>query len=157
MGTANILDACAKANVKRFVYSSTIYVYSRLGGFYRCSKQAAESYIEEYQKIHDINYTVLRYGTVYGPRADKNNSIYRYIKQALTEKQITCPGTGEEIREYVHVKDVAKLSLDILDEQYKNQHITITGHTPTRYKDMINTIKEMLDNAVEVKFVGPKK
>ena len=36
-----------KARVKRYLYASTVYVYSREGGFYRCSKQSAEQYVEE--------------------------------------------------------------------------------------------------------------
>lgn len=157
LGTVNILEACVKAKVKRFVYASTIYVYSKLGGFYRCSKQATESYIEEYHRKYCLDFTILRYGTVYGPRADESNSVYRYIKQALSEKKITCPGTGEEIREYIHVKDVAKLSIDVLADEYRNTHVTITGQHPTRYRDMILTIKEMLGGDIDVEFNPPEE
>ena len=45
--TAQIVESCIKYKVKRFIYSSTIYVYSDKGSFYRCSKQATENYIEE--------------------------------------------------------------------------------------------------------------
>jgi UDP-glucose 4-epimerase len=48
LGTVQILESCRKYDVKRFIYASTVYVYSREGGFYRCSKQASEHYIEEY-------------------------------------------------------------------------------------------------------------
>ena len=50
IGIVTVLDAAMRAGVKRFVYGSTIYVYSQLGGFYRCSKQAGELYVEEYQR-----------------------------------------------------------------------------------------------------------
>ena len=157
LGTNNILEACTKEKVKRFVYASTVYVYSELGGFYRCSKQAAESYIEEYQRKHGLDFTILRYGTVYGPRADEKNSVYRYLMQALNDGKITCKGSGEELREYVHVKDVAKLSVDVLSDEFSNKHVIITGQHQTRYKDMINTIKEMLGNKIEVEFKSPEK
>lgn len=157
LGTTNILGACVKEKVKRFVYASTVYVYSDLGGFYRCSKQATESYIEEYQRKYDLGFTILRYGTVYGPRAGEKNSIYRYIKQALTEGKIACNGTGDELREYVHVKDVAKLSVDVLSDEFLNKHVIITGQHPTRYRDMINTIREMLGNKIDAEFTPPKK
>jgi len=88
---------------------------------------------------------------------DESNSIYRYIKQALSEKKITCPGTGEEIREYIYVKDVAKLSIDVLADEYKNTHVTITGQHPTRYRDMILTIKEMLGGDIDVEFNPPEE
>ncbi len=154
MGTAVILDAAVRARIKRFVFASTIYVYSSLGGFYRCSKQACELYIEEYQKRYDLHYTVLRYGTVYGPRADSRNSVWRYLRQGLLERRILFPGTGEETREYVHVRDAAKLSVDILAEEFRNQHVIITGHHPMKAKDMLSMIREILNNRVTIEFAG---
>ena len=70
IGTINILDATVKAKIKHFIYSSTIYVYSSRGGFYRCSKQASENYVNEYQRMYGLDYTILRYGSLYGPRSD---------------------------------------------------------------------------------------
>ena len=61
LGNLNVMEACCKHRVKRFVYASTVYVHSREGGFYRCSKQASESYIEEYQRVYGLEYTILRY------------------------------------------------------------------------------------------------
>jgi len=157
LGNAIILDASVKAGAKRFVYASTIYVYSSLGGFYKCSKQAAELYIEEYQKRYGLDFTILRYGTLYGPRADERNSMYRYLKEALINGKITCYGTGEEVREYIHVKDAAKLSVDVLSDEFKNQHVVISGHHPIKFKEMLNTIKEMLDNKIEIEFKLPEE
>ena len=156
LGNATILDAAKDAKIKRFVYSSTIYVYSSFGGFYRCSKQAAETYIEEYQRKYGLDFTVLRYGTVYGPRSNGNNSVHRYIKQAIESRKITVAGTGDEMREYIHVRDLAKLSVDVLEpEEYKNQHVNITGQHPMRFRDMLFTIREMLGNSVEIEFTAP--
>jgi UDP-glucose 4-epimerase len=157
LGNTFMLDAAVEAKVKRFVYASTIYVYSSLGGFYRCSKQAAELYIEEYQRRYGLDFTILRYGTAYGPRAGERNSVYRYLKQALLNRKIICYGTGEELREYVHVRDVAKLSVDILSEKFKNKYVIITGHHPIKFKEMLNTIKEILGGEVEIIFRPPKE
>lgn len=154
VGTTTILEAARKHIVKRFIYASTIYVYSDRGGFYRCSKQATELYIEEFARKFGLDYTILRYGTAYGPRADSRNSIYRYLKQAIEEGKIVCGGTGDEIREYIHVKDIAGLSVDILSDEYRNQHISITGHHPMRFKDMLYMVREMLNNRVEIEFTG---
>ncbi len=155
MATGVILEATVRAQVKRFVYASTIYVYSSLGGFYRCSKQAGELYIEEYHRQYGLDYTVLRYGTVYGPRADSRNSVWRYLRQGLLERRIAFPGTGEETREYVHVRDAAKLSVDILSEGFRNQHVIITGHHPMKARDMLGMIQEILNHQVAIEFAGP--
>ena len=154
MGNANILEAARMAKVKRFVYASTIYVYSNKGGFYRCSKQAAESYIEEFQRKYGLPFTILRYGTLYGPRADLRNSIYRYVHQALKDGRICCSGSEEALREYIHVKDAAKLSVDILEELYKNQYIIISGHHPIKFIDLLGIIEEICNNKIEIKFSG---
>ena len=51
LGNGHILESCRLNKVKRYLYASTVYVFSREGGFYRCSKQAAESYVEEYKNL----------------------------------------------------------------------------------------------------------
>lgn len=153
-GTLNIMEGALKAKARLFVYASTIYVYSQKGGFYRCSKQSAEIYIEEYQRRFDLDFTILRYGTLYGTRADQRNSIYRYLKQAMHESQIICKGSGEEIREYINVKDAARLTCDILDDDYRNSHIIITGHYPMKFKEMLFMIQEILSKNIDIKFLG---
>ena len=156
LGNINILNSCLEEKIKRFVYASTIYVYSSLGGFYRCSKQSSELYIEEFSKKYGLNYTILRYGTVYGPRSDERNSIYRQIKQALSEGKIVCDSTGDEMREYIHVRDVAKLSVDVLSDEFNNERVIITGHHPTKFKDMLGMINEMLENKIQIELKGPQ-
>ena len=151
VGTINILDAAVKAKVEHFIFSSTIYVYSNRGGFYRCSKQAGELYIEEYKKRYDLDFTILRYGSLYGPRANENNGIMRLLKQGL-DGAIAYQGTGDEMREYIYIKDAAKLTVDILSEDKKSRHLIITGHHSMKASDIMKTINEILDNKVEIKY-----
>lgn len=150
LGTVITLEAARRAKVKRFVYASSIHVYSRGGSFYRCSKQAAELYVEEYQRLHGLEFTILRYGTVFGPRADDHNSVRRYLKQALFDRRISAGGTGEEIREYIHVKDAATLSVRILADEFRNERIVLTGHHSMRFKDLLTMIREIVGRDVEI-------
>ncbi len=152
IGTTNILEACCLNNVKRFIFASTVYVYSQAGSYYRASKQACELIIECYHKQHNIDFTILRYGSLYGPRADARNWIYNTLMQALIEKKITRRGDGEELREYIHVYDAARLSVKILDDEFKNQYVMISGHQPMRIKDLLIMIKEMMNNEIELEF-----
>ena len=153
-GNANILEACRMADVKRFVYASTIYVYSDKGGFYRCSKQAAETYIEEINRKYDLDFTILRYGTLYGPRADARNSIYRYLHDALGNGYVACSGSGEEVREYIDVRDAARLSVQILDDSFKNHHIIISGHHSMKLKELFRMIQEILNKNIKIEFLA---
>ena len=152
LGTINLLNGAVKNNIQRFVFASTIYVYSRLGGFYRCSKQATELFIEEFKNCYGLDYTVLRYGSLYGTRADDSNGIKNYLLQGLRDGKITFPGTGDEMREYINVKDAARLTAEILSPEYKNEHIVVTGHHPMKTLDMLEMIKEMLKKDIIFEF-----
>lgn len=149
LGNATILDACVKAGVGRFLFASTVYVYSKSGGFYRCSKQACEQYIETYHENAGLEYTILRYGSLYGPRADDSNAIRRFVRQALTEGKISYYGSPDALREYIHVEDAASASVEVLGEEYANEHIVLTGHQSMRVGDLMRMIKEILRRDVE--------
>ena len=152
VGTCNIMDACVACGVKRFVYASSFYANSDKGGFYRCSKQAAEIYIEEYNRKYGLNYTILRYGSLYGTRSDESNGIRMMLTSAMRDGTIRYEGTGDETREYINVKDAADLSVRILDEKYKNRNIVITGHDSYHVKDIVGIIGEILEKDVKVEY-----
>lgn len=155
LGNLNIMEAAVKAKVKRLIYASSIYVYSQKGGFYRCSKQASEIYIEEYQRKYGLDFTIIRYGTLYGPRADERNSIFGYLKQALENKCIICTN-AEDIRDYINVYDAARLSVEVMKEDYKNQHIIVSGNQRMKVREMVMMIKEILGNDIKVQFSDDK-
>lgn len=150
LGTVNLLEACRKTNIKRFVFASSAYVYSNSGYFYRSSKQACESFIENYADLYGLKYTCLRYGSLYGPRADERNSIYKLLKQALEQGKITYKGTGDELREFIHVSDAAQSSIEILKPEYENTYITLTGKEKMRYADLLEMINEILGDKIEI-------
>jgi len=156
LGNVNILEACRNNNVKRYIFASTIYVYSRHGGFYRCSKQASESYVENYNQQYGLEYTILRYGSLYGLRSDHNNAIYRFIEEALRNNKIKYGGNPESLREYIHVEDAATASVGILDKQYANENITLTGHQSMRVKDLLHMIQEILGKDIELEYSKEK-
>ena len=143
MGTTVALEAAVKSGVERFIYASTMYVYSPYGSFYRASKQAAEIIIETYQESFDLDFTFLRYGSLYGPRSQAWNGLRRYVSQVIREGKLDYRGTGKERREYIHVRDAARLSVDILDEIHKNKAITVTGHQVLNSEELIDLIFEI--------------
>ena len=152
LGNLNVLEACRIHNVERFIYASTVYVHSREGSFYRCSKQSSEYYVEEYQKVYNLDYTILRYGSLYGSRADNTNGMYRIISSALKTGKVQYEGNIESMREYIHVDDASRASVLILDESFKNESIILTGQEPMRVGDLLKIIAEILnftDDSVE--------
>jgi UDP-glucose 4-epimerase len=156
LGTVNALEAARQAGVKRFVFASTVYVYSEQGSFYRASKQAGEAYVEEYQRQFGLDYTILRFGSLYGPRADSTNGVYRLLREAVTAGKIRYPGAPEDAREYIHVADAARLGAEILTDEYANQCLMITGHYPMRARDLFTMFSEILGKEIEVEYVEPE-
>lgn len=157
VGNSIILEACRKADIKRFIFASSLYVYSKSGSFYRSAKQACELLIENYHEAFGLPYTILRYGSLYGPRSDEKNFIYRIIRQALTERKISRYGDGKELREYIHVMDAARGSVEILSDEFRNQHIVLTGNQQMRVEDLFIMIKEMLNNKIDIEFLPPNE
>ena len=152
LGTTNILDACRKHNVKRFLFASTIYVYSDLGSFYRSSKQSCELIIENYFEEYDLNYTILRYGSLYGRRANKFNFIKHAITQALIDGKIDRKGDGTEIRDYIHVKDAARASASVLTKDFINSHLMIKGTQSIKVNELLRMINEIMGNKIKINY-----
>ena len=153
LGNTLVLEACRLHGVKRFIYASTVYVYSRDGGFYRCSKQSAEHYVEEYQRVYGLDYTILRYGSLYGPRADKTNGLFRIVSNALETGFLRYQGSPEALREYIHVEDAARASVVALGDDFRNQSVVLTGQEPMRVRDLLEMLAEILDMRDAVEFV----
>lgn len=153
LGNVHVLEACRRHGVKRYVYASSVYVHSREGGFYRCSKQAAEQYVEEYQRTYGLDYTVLRYGSLYGPRSDHHNGLWRIVKRALESGKVSYEGSAEAMREYIHVEDAARASVAALGDEFCNQHVVLTGQEPMRVIDMLKMLAEILGMSQQVEFV----
>ena len=152
LGSTHIVDACIINKVKRFIFASTVYVYSDLAPFYRSSKQACELIIEDFNKAFGLDYTILRYGSLYGRRSNHFNYIYSIIKQAIEKGKIIRKGDGEEIRSYIHVQDAARCSVDILSEEYNNQHVMLTGNQSIKIKDLLNMIREIFQGEISVEY-----
>ena len=157
MGLTNALEAGVKNNIAKFIYASTMYVYSAQGSFYRASKQAAEVIIEAYQENYQLSFVLLRYGSLYGPRSQNWNGIKGFARQVVNHGALEYPGNGSEIREYIHVQDAAKLSVRALHDDYKNKAITITGNQSMRVADMFSMLFEVAGKEFNVKYLDEQQ
>lgn len=152
IGNTNILEAARLFGIKRYIFASTVYVYSDLAPFYRASKQSCELIIEDYQKAFGIDYTILRYGSLYGPRANSFNTIRNLIGCALKDKKIVHYGNPNDSREYIHVLDAAKSSVDVLDEEFKNECVMLTGETTIKVFELLNLLNEIFGGKLEIEY-----
>ncbi len=156
LGNALIMEASIKNNIQKYLFASSAYVYSAYGSFYKVCKQASEQIIESYANENNIQFTILRYGSLYGDRADNRNSLYNIIYSALDEKQINYYGDGDETREFIHVNDAAQLSVQAIDEKFDGQILMLTGKKSIKYKELLDMIKEIINDNISIKMY-PRK
>lgn len=157
LGMTNILNSCVKHRVKRIIQASTVYVNSDSGGIYKTTKLASELLVKDFKKLYNLNYTILRFGSIYGPRANYFNFINNAIDQALKFKRIVRAGKGEEIREYIHVYDVAQLCAATLSIKFNNKIVNITGNEKNKVKEILNIIKSIMKNKIKISYIKNKK
>ena len=151
-GTSNVLEACVQEKIERFIFSSSVYVYSEFGGVYKSTKQACELLIEDYNEMHDLGYTILQLGSVYGPGAKQTNLISRLINEALSLKEIHHYGTGEEVRQYIYVKDVVQAAATSIDNNYKNKKIILLGNERIIISELMDKIIFYTDSNIQKVF-----
>lgn len=153
IGNMYILESCVKANIEKFIYASSAYAMSNKGSFYGISKLASEKIIEEYHQKFNLDFTILRYGSVYAEKDYDNNYIYNVIKEAVLENQINHKGDGNEIREYIHAADAARLSVDVIEsDSFNNIHVILTGSERMKRSDLFNMINEILNHRIEINY-----
>jgi UDP-glucose 4-epimerase len=128
VGSVNLIEAARKSGVKRFVYISsggTVYGEPQYLPCdeehpiipicqYGVSKHTVEHYLYLYHLNYGLDYTVLRYPNVYGPRQDPHGEagvVAIFVGQMLSGHQVMITGDGEQQRDFVYVGDCARGNL----------------------------------------------
>lgn len=140
LGTLNLLKNCIKYKIDKIIFTSTGgAIYDSATFFptdeeciakplspYAISKFAIEKYLNFYQKIHGLNYVILRPSNIYGPRQDPRGEagvIAIFINNLLKNKQCLIFG-GDQTRDFVYVKDI--VSALIIAQKAKNDIYNIS-------------------------------
>ena len=144
IGCANILKACVQNKVKKFVLASSIYANTSQGGFYRVSKQSCEIMTMEFSKVYKLDYTILRFGSIYGPRSNLKNGLLKIVFDSLNKKKLIYRGTKRAVRSYIHVKDAARSSVEILNKKHKNKIVLIKGKREIKIVNLLLMLKKIL-------------
>ncbi len=143
-GTSNILDACIEEKIKRLIFSSSVYVYSKAGGVYKSTKQASELLIKDYDKMYNLNYTILQLGSVYGPNSTKKNLITRLIVDSINNGAMEHHGNGDEVRQYIYIKDVIRASIESLNHKYNKQKVILIGKESISISKLMDKITSLV-------------
>lgn len=151
LGTIRLLEYAKKYNIKKFIFSSSAAVYGLTENtsieevhsvqpisFYGASKYASELYIKLYSELHKIPYTILRYANVFGPRQSSDGEggvISIFCNSFLNQETPIIFGDGEQTRDFIYVKDVAKANLAAL-EQGDNEIFNIGTNNKISINDL---------------------
>jgi UDP-glucose 4-epimerase len=144
IGTINLLQNAVKYKVKKFMFASTGgAVYGEQTYFpadenhptqprspYGISKLAVEKYLYFYNAEYGLNYTILRYANIYGPRQNplgEAGVVAIFSTKLLKGEQSTINGSGEQTRDYVFVGDVVKANLLTLNDTSNDIYNVGTG------------------------------
>tara|TARA_B100001059_G_C17839663_1_gene591212 strand:+ start:9079 stop:9948 length:870 start_codon:yes stop_codon:yes gene_type:complete len=152
VGNVNLLESCNENKVSKYVFASSLYVYSNSGGYYKFSKQSSELLIDEFYNQKGLDFLILRFGSLYGTRSDESNGIHRYLNQAMNSNKIIYNGNEASRREYIHVEDAARMCLELLAKEHSNKYYTISGSQSLNIKDLFLLISEVLDKKLEFQF-----
>ena len=151
MGTAYLLEQCRINNVRRFFLASSIYVYGTEGHLYTTSKLTSEMLCKNYQKLYDIDYTILRYATAYGPRSRGEDVVSIFIKKALDGDDIVIHGSGNQKRNFTYVEDMAKGSVLALDDIGKNKTYILKSPKAVSIRELACIVKDTLGANIDIK------
>lgn len=146
LGTLNILEACRINKIKKIILASSIYALSEQGRFYSVSKLSSEMLVENYSKKYNFQFVILRFGSIYGGRANKFNTIRNFILEGIKKKKIMRKSDGSEERNYINVLDVSKLCIEVLKSKYAGGYFNIFGPKKMKLKNLLFMIKKNLGN-----------
>jgi UDP-glucose 4-epimerase len=152
MGTAYLLEECRKQKVKRFILASTVYAHDERGHLYTTSKVASELLCKNYQTLYSLPYTILRYGTAYGPRSRGEDVIARFVEKALNGENLVVQGTGEQKRNFTYVEDLASGTVAALASVAENKVYTLVNKRSVSVKELAETVRKAVNKKIEIDY-----
>jgi UDP-glucose 4-epimerase len=173
VGGLNVLQASIAAGVRKFIFiSSGGALYgepdvipadedhpARPLSPYGTSKLAFEQYLGTFQRTYGLEYTVLRYANIYGPRqdfaAEEGRVIAIFASRMLAGKPLTIDGDGEQARDMLHVADVAVANIAALHRGGGGTYNISTG-IPVTINELFRKLALLTDYKLEPNF-GPRR
>ncbi|MFD2443229.1 NAD-dependent epimerase/dehydratase family protein [Bacillus sp. CGMCC 1.16607] len=156
-GSLNVMQAAIRNKVSKIVFASSAAVYGEPRYLpidtnhdthplspYGVSKLTVEKYLQLAKQLYGIDYTILRYSNVYGPRQDTKGEggvISIFIEKLVKGEKPVIFGDGEQTRDFVFVKDVAKANVSAL--KYGNgETLNVSSNNNISIKDLIAVMDE---------------
>lgn len=167
MGTVVLLDACRTYGVKRFHQVSTDEVYGDLpldrpdlffteetplhtSSPYSSSKASADLFVMAYHRTYGLPVTISRCSNNYGPYQFPEKLIPLMISRALDNEKLPVYGTGENVRDWLHVLDHC-IAIDLIVRKGKEGEVyNIGGHNERTNLEVVKTILKALGKSEDL-------
>lgn len=173
VGSINVIECARDFNVKHFVYISTGgAVYGEPEQLpcdeahsinpicpYGASKHTVEHYLYMYQVNYGLNYTVLRYPNVFGPRQDPHGEagvVAIFTGRMLAGESVTINGDGDQTRDFVYVGDCARANLLALTIDHEPGIYNLGWGRPTSINEITSVLVDIISYKLPVQY-GPAK
>jgi nucleoside-diphosphate-sugar epimerase len=164
-GTLNLLEACRRFNVKKFILASTSSIYGANAPYptpedadsshplqpYSASKKGAEAMCHAYHYLHDIDVTIFRFFTVYGPAGRPDMVMFRFVQWIAEGLPVRLNGDGEQSRGFTYVDDIARgviLGLKPVGFEVYN----LGGHEVITINQMIRSLEDLIGQKANVEY-----
>ena len=163
-GTIHVLDAARTHRVENFVQASTSSVYGvtdqipfreeqpceRPLAPYPATKKACEVMGHAYHNMFGLNFTALRFFTVYGPRTRPDMMAYKVMDHIMRDQQIVMFNAGEMHRDWTYVDDIIRGVVAALDQPLGYEVINLGRGEPVRLGDFVTIIEELVGRPARV-------
>ena len=164
-GTLNLLELCKEFEVKKFVLASTSSLYGAKNPMpfredadtnaplspYAASKKGAEALCHSYHYLYDMDITVVRYFTVYGPAGRPDMSLFRFVQWISEGQEVTVFGDGQQSRDFTYVDDIARGTIKAL-KPLGYETINLGSDKPVVLMEAIHLIEEMVGKKASLDF-----
>jgi nucleoside-diphosphate-sugar epimerase len=164
-GTLNLLELCRRHDVGKFVLASTSSLYGDQNeqpyheeqrtdaplSPYAASKKGAEALCYTYHYLYDIDVTVFRYFTVYGPAGRPDMSLFRFVQWISEGRPVTIFGDGKQSRDFTYVDDIARGTIAGL-RPLGYEIINLGSDTPIVLMDTVRTVEAATGKEANLEF-----
>jgi len=165
-GTLNLLEICKRFTIKKFILASTSSIYGNDAPYptpestdsshplqpYAASKKAAETLSYSYHYLHNLDVSVVRYFTVYGPAGRPAMSMYRFTKWIAEGESVTIYGDGNQTRGFTYVDDIARGTIQAL-KPVGYEIFNLGGHQTISINDLVHTFETLLRKKAKLEFL----
>jgi nucleoside-diphosphate-sugar epimerase len=165
-GTLNLLDLCREFGVRKFVLASTSSLYGARNprpfredadtdgplSPYAASKKAAEVLCYTYHYLYDLDITVFRYFTVYGPAGRPDMSLFRFVQWISEGKPVLVYGDGRQSRDFTYVDDIARGTIAGL-KPMGYEVINLGSDEPVVLMDAIRLVEELVGRQAQLEYL----